>query len=78
MKLRLSKMSVDIDSIRAIRWNIEESGIDHGSDGKSETRKYWRRTWIYFKDTPKALTINDYDPNYEEDVEKLEQAWHPE
>ena len=75
MRLQLSKISVDMDSIRAIQWNVEESGIKRDHRG-IETRVHWRRTWLHFKNVSDTLTLNDDDPNYETDVEKLAQAWH--
>ena len=80
MTLDLSTISVDVDSIRAIRWNIDESGIKC-DDRKIETRVYWRRTYIYFKNISDCLTLDDCNaageanPDYETDVEKLKQAW---
>lgn len=73
MKLDLSTISVDMDSIRAIRWNIKESGAKR-EDG-IETRVHWRRTYVYFKNTSDCLTLDDSCDEYESDVEKLKQAW---
>lgn len=62
-----------MNAIRAIRWNIEESGTkrEHGL----ETRVHWRRTYLYFKNVSDTLVLDDSDDNYESDVEKLKQAW---
>ncbi len=74
MRLQLSKLSVDMDSIRAIRWNVEESGTRRDDRGV-EIRLHWKRTWLYFKNVSDTLTLNDDDPNYESDIEKLKEAW---
>ena len=75
MLLRLSNTSVNPGLIQLVRWHIEESGIDRSDEFDKPVS--WRRTYVYFRNTPEPLTLNDYSPNYESDIAKLEQALTP-
>lgn len=64
----LAEYSINISSIHWVRWNVIETEAQVGGSTEVSSRK----TYILCQGSSEPIVLDDSSPDYEEDLERLE------